>query len=321
MSATSFAQEENDDSGPTPPERPIEFGGTATNIIEGTDDEFLVEPPRDYGGITTPQPVILSARMLENGPIITDGIVWRIYNSRPDETGELSLVAKSDDATASFAIPPGEYILHMAYGVAQTSDTLYVEPGPNSRTMTFEIGALQLTSQISGNFDIDPSLLTFDVYEDTPNGRLNVVQGLNPNELVHLNAGVYSIVSKFGNINAEARSELRVDAGQITEATLYQRAADIHLRLVSELGGEAIADVDWKVTDASGTQLYTSTGAFPSLVLAEGEYIVIAKLGDRVFKKNFSVSPTSQQSVEILTTANEIVQDPPTEPAETTPKP
>jgi hypothetical protein len=292
---------------PTPPERPVAFGGTGE---DGTDPDVVIDgaeldegqPDRpDFSGVTEPQPVTLSARISDDGEFIPEGLVWRVFDSRVDASGELAMVAKSEEATATFSLPPGEYMLHVAYGRAQASDTIFVEPGPNNRTIVFEIGALKLNAMISGDVAIPQSLLQFDIFSDGPNGRITVAENVPPNELIHLNAGIYSIVSRYGPINAVIRSELRVESGQITEATLYHKAAPVSLKLVSEEGGEAIADVEWTIKSNGGDTIFTDIGAFPSTVLAEGEYLALAKLGDQVYNREFEVTPGGLREVEILT--------------------
>lgn len=308
-----------DAAAPVPPPRPAHLGGTAAET-----DEFAIENPFDdeipdgividggefeedidtrppFSGITDPQPVTLSARISEDGPFIPDGLVWRIFDSRVDAQGELAMVAKSEEATAALSLPPGEYMLHVAFGRAQATDTIFIEPGPNNRTIIFEIGALKLDALISGDIAIPPGMLRFDILTDGPNGRVTLAENVPPGELVHLNAGVYSIVSRFGPVNAVIRSELRVEPGQITEATLYHKAAQVTLKLVSEEGGEAIADVEWTIKTSGGETIFTDIGAFPATVLAEGEYLALAKLGGNVYNREFEIRPGSAREVEILT--------------------
>lgn len=296
---------------PVPPPRPTEFGGAPADdsddaigpdvVIDGTELDAGPEIRPDFSGITDPQPVTLSARLTDDGPFIPDGLVWRVFDTRTDETGELALVAKSEEATASLSLPPGEYIMHVAYGRAQASDTLFVEPGPNTHTIVFEVGGLRLSAMISGDVPIPDDLLRFDIYSDGPNGRMTIAENVASGELIHLNAGIYSIVSRFGPINAVVRSELRVEPGQVTEATLYHKAAQVALRLVSEEGGEAIADVEWTVKTPQGETIFSDIGAFPSTVLAEGDYLALAKLGDNVYNREFEVVAGSAREVEILT--------------------
>src|SRR5690606_37389849 len=132
-------------------------------------------------------------------------------------------------------------------------------------------------------------------------GHMTIAEDLRHDELIHVNAGIYSVVSEFGPINAVARAEIRVEPGEITQATLYHRAAQVNLKLVSEEGGEAIADVEWTIKTTSGDTIFSEIGAFPSTVLAEGDYLVLAKLGDNVYNREFQVIPGAPREIEILT--------------------
>ncbi len=289
---------------PVPPPRPAAFGGDAPDNPgqAGNDIDAGPDARPSFSNITDPQPVTLSARLSDDGPFIPDGLVWRVFDTRTDASGELALVAKSEDATATLSLPPGEYIMHVAYGRAQASDTLFVEPGPNTHSIVFEVGGLRLNAMVSGDIPVPDTMLSFDVYSDSPDGRITVAENIGPGELIQLNAGIYSIVSRYGPINAVVRSELRVEPGQITEATLYHKAAQVNLRLVSEQGGEAIADVEWTVKTTGGDTIFTDIGAFPTTVLAEGDYLALAKLGDNVYNREFEVTPGRIRDVEILTT-------------------
>jgi hypothetical protein len=103
-------------------------------------------------------------------------------------------------------------------------------------------------------------------------------------------------------VNAVVKADLRVEPGQLTDATLYHRAAQTSFKLVSESGGEAIADVDWTVKTTDGATVFSDTGAFPSTVLQEGDYLVFAKRGDTVFNREFEVQPGQPREIEVLTT-------------------
>ena len=101
---------------------------------------------------------------------------------------------------------------------------------------------------------------------------------------------------------APAAAEERVCRGELTDVTLYHRAAQVSFKLVSEAGGEAIADIDWTIKTADGATVFTNTGAFPSTVLQEGNYLVLAKRGDTVFNREFAVQPGQPREIEVLTT-------------------
>lgn len=250
----------------------------------------------------TPQPVLLNARITAEGALIPDGLVWRIFDTRPDENGELALVAKSDLGAPRLELPPGDYVVHLAYGRAQVSEPLDVSTGENEKTFVLDAGALRLNSAITGDIPIAGGLLKFDIYTaGEENDRALVAQGVLPNEIVTLNTGIYHIVSHFGVVNALVRADLRVEAGQLTDATLYHHASEISFKLVSEPGGEAIADVEWTVKTPNGATIFSDLGAFPSTVLAEGDYLVFAKMGTQVYNREFQVQPGSAREIEVLT--------------------
>lgn len=249
-----------------------------------------------------PQAVTISARITEDGPLIPDGLIWRVFSTQADENGDLPMVARSEDAVAQLSLAPGEYIVHAAYGLSQVSDTLTVEPQGGQKNVILDAGALRLTSAISGDFPITPGQIKFDIFTSgLSEDRVPVKLNAAPEEVIYLNAGVYNVVSRWGNVNATVRADLRVEPGQVTEATLYHKAAQITLKLVSSEGGEAIADVDWLVYDSDGAEIFSDFGAFPTAILAEGDYAAVARLGENVYNRDFQVLPGPPREVEVLT--------------------
>lgn len=248
------------------------------------------------------QPVTLTAQITERGMNIPEGLVWRVFDTRTDASGELALAAKSEDAIARLELAPGEYVVHVAYGRAQASDTLEVVEGTNSKSIVLDAGAMRLNAAVTGDVTIPINLLRFDVFTaGNESDRTLVAQGLSANDIVTLNAGTYHVVSYFGEVNAVVRADLRVEPGQMTEATLYHRASQVTFKLVTVAGGEAIADVEWTVKTAGGTTVYSDIGAFPATVLAEGDYLVLAKRGETVYNREFEVRPGPGSEIEVLT--------------------
>jgi hypothetical protein len=250
-----------------------------------------------------PQPVTLTAMVTDGGQAIGEGLVWRIFSTRTDSAGQLELAAKSDRAVANVELSPGNYVVHVAYGRAQASDTIVVAEGSNSKNIVLEAGGLRLNAAVTGDVAIPINLLGFDVFTAGGAGadQAIVAQGIGANDILTVNAGTYHIVSYFGDVNAVVRADLRVEPGQLTDATLYHRAAQTSFKLVSEAGGEAIADVDWTVKTSDGETIFTETGAFPSTVLQEGDYLVLAKRGETVFNREFEVQPGQPREIEVLT--------------------
>ena len=83
--------------------------------------------------------------------------------------------------------------------------------------------------------------------------------------------------------------------------TPYQKAAQVSFKLVTQSGGEAIADVDWSVKSRTGSQVFAQTGSYPSIVLEAGDYTVSAKRAGKVYSKDFSVAPGKQMDIDVVT--------------------
>jgi hypothetical protein len=291
-----------DNMPPLPRPRPDHEAGSSVSTETGDPDTETDATDAITALTTVPQPVHLSALVTESGAAIPEGLVWRVFDTRTDTSGQLALVAKSDDASAELSLPPGEYVVHVAYGRAQASDSLTVSEGDNTKTIVLDAGALRLNAAITGEIAVPIDLVRFDIFDGSSESDGAVVaQAVTPNDIVTLNAGTYHVVSYFGDINAVVRADLRVEPGQLTDATLYHKAAQVAFKLVSEAGGEAIADVEWTVKTAEGTTVFSDLGAFPSTVLSEGDYLVLAKRGETVFSRAFEVLPGPAREIEVLT--------------------
>ncbi len=70
-------------------------------------------------------------------------------------------------------------------------------------------------------------------------------------------------------------------------------------------GGEALANTEWAVVTPAGEPVIESVGAFPSVVLAAGEYTAIAKHDERIFERTFTVEPGLNRDVEVLLAVEE----------------
>jgi hypothetical protein len=117
---------------------------------------------------------------------------------------------------------------------------------------------------------------------------------------MRLNAGIYRIVSTYGDANAVVEADVTVEAGKLTEATILHSAARATFKLVTRLGGEALPDTEWTVQTPEGQVVKHSVGALPTHILAPGTYTVIAKSGARAFKRDFTLANGEIAQVEVL---------------------
>jgi hypothetical protein len=115
-----------------------------------------------------------------------------------------------------------------------------------------------------------------------------------------LNAGIYHVVSIYGDANAIVRADVNVEAGKLTEATVSHTGARVTFKLVTRTGGEAQADAQWGVFNAQGEPVKESVGALPTHILAPGAYVVTAKHSGRSFRRDFTVRAGETTQVEVV---------------------
>lgn len=267
-------------------------------------------PPSQIGPIPAGQAgLALSARFGRDMPAITGGLVWRIYSSKPDRTGSFRLIREDKGATPAFTLPPGGYVIHVGFGFASATKAVQLRAGETERE-TFEMpaGGLRIEGRV-GEARIPPGQIAFDVYQGSqfePGDRRPIAQSVMTGDLVLMPEGTYHIVSNYGDANSVVRSDIRVQAGKLTDAIVTHRAAVITLKLVNEPGGEAIADTHWSVLTPGGDVIKESIGAFPRVILAEGTYRVVARNQNTqsrngYFEREFKVTTGVDGEVEVLT--------------------
>nr|WP_226951221.1 hypothetical protein [Rhizobium terrae] len=249
--------------------------------------------------------VIFDARLTKDGEVMQEGLVWRVFSPLAGEDGKLPLVASSEGGSAAFQLAPGDYFVNCAFGRAGVTKKLTIpEKGSVAKqTLVLDAGGFVLNAVAGSDQRIPPNQLSFSVYsaEARDNGdRALVMADVKPNTVVRLNAGTYHIVSEYGDVNAVVRADIQVEAGKLTQAVLQHRAAQITLKLVSQPGGEAIADTAWSVLTAAGDVVNESVSAFSTMVLAEGEYLAVARNKNKIYQRQFSVKSGRNTEVEVL---------------------
>ncbi len=249
--------------------------------------------------------VRLSARLTEDTPEISRGLVWRVFKPVAGKDGKLPLVASAQGGTSVFTLEPGSYLVHASFGRAGATKRITIGRDARSEKLVLDAGGLKLDAVLAGGVRIPPEKLSFSIYDaqaDVNGDRALIVPDVKPRTVVRLNSGTYHVVSTYGSANAIIRSDIRVEAGKLTEATVEHRAAELTLKLVRDQGGEAIADTSWSILTSSGDPIRESVGAFASMVLAEGDYTVVAKNRDRIYQRDFTVEGGQNQDVEVLAT-------------------
>jgi hypothetical protein len=271
-------------------------GSAAIAQAPATPAPDAAQPPAPPEGAV----VSLSAVFAGDPKPIRSGLVWRVFDDKGD-AGQPAVVARSTEAAPNLSLPPGAYIVHAAYGFAGATKRLTVQGGAVAERLTISAGALKLSGVI-GDAPIPPNRVSFSVFVPVGNnveGRL-IRGNVKAGEIIRLPEGMYHVVSTYGESNAIMRADLKVDTGRVTEAALNHRAATLTLKLVAAAGGESFAGTAFSVLTPGGDVIREVIGAFPSVTLAEGDYVVIARQGAQVYTREFHVDSGFDRDVEVL---------------------
>ena len=170
-------------------------------------------------------------------------------------------------------------------------------------------GALKI-SGLLGDAPIPPARLSIQVFlpdRNDPEAKL-ILPNLKANEAECVPEGAYHVVSRLMDgtpgsstqTNSTIYGDLHVQAGKLTSGVLRHRAATMTLKLVNAVGGEALANTSFSILTPGGDVIREMIGAFPSLVLAEGEYVAIARHDNKTYQATFKVISNQDRDVDVI---------------------
>jgi hypothetical protein len=257
----------------------------------------------------------LSAVLTAEMPPLRSGLKWRVFDERAETDGSHRLVAESSDPSPTLTLPNGAYIVHAAVGLAGTLKRVAIAGQPVSERLVMNAGALRIVCML-GDQPINPAKLAISIYvPERGNSEAKLIlANAKAGDVIGLPDGTYHVVSTLldttgvGSLaqngvanatNSVVNADLRVQAGKLTDSTLRHRAAVMTLKLVNGPGGEALANTAFTILTPGGDVIRELIGAFPSLVLAEGEYVAIARHDNKTYQAGFKVQSTLDRDVEV----------------------
>jgi hypothetical protein len=270
-----------------------------------TQPSVAAVPPviAPQGAVAPGQGVLaLTARYGKDLPVISSGLVWRVFSDRPDEAGTFKLVREDRGATPNIVLPPGGYVVHVTFGMVSAVRAVTLKSETDRESFLLPAGGLRIEGRV-GASKIPQNQISFAIYKGSQfeiGERASLLPNVAAGDVALLPEGTYYIVSNYGDANSVVRSDIRVQAGKLTDVTVTHRAAVITLKLVGDRGGEALANTAWSVITPGGDVIKESIGAFPRVVLAEGEYRAIAKNEGKVFERPFNVVNGVDGEIEVI---------------------
>jgi hypothetical protein len=295
---------------PTPP-------ASIPNVPPSGPPVRLAPPPALAPQTSTPPPaqsgsqipagqaaLTLSARFgRESAQQIANGLVWRVYPARADSMRAPRPVKEDKSPSPTFVLPTGDYVVHVTFGLASAMKTVSLRSETMRETFELPAGGIRLEGRVA-DARIPNNQVAFEIYRGSQfdtGERPPVASKVAPGDVVILPEGTYYIVSNYGDSNAVVRSDIRVQTAKLTDVVISHRAAAITLKLVAGRGGEAMANTEWTVLTPGGDVIKETTGAFPRVVLAEGEYRAIARNENKTFERGFKVTTGVDSEIEVLT--------------------
>jgi hypothetical protein len=260
--------------------------------------------------------VHLSALLGQASAPLLAGLHWRIYNERADNDGTHVLVAESSVAEPALALSPGDYVVHLAFGLASATKRITVGNDERSERLTLNAGGLRIVGA-RGDAPIDVNRLSLAIYvpeRNNPEAKL-VYSRAKAGDILGLPEGAYHIVSTYLDsaaagkavgasnaivTNSIVSADIKVPSGKVLDVTLRHRYATLTLKLVNAAGAEALANTNFTILTPGGDLIRELIGAFPSLVLAEGEYVVIARHDSKTYQSTFEVQSGLDRDVEVI---------------------
>jgi hypothetical protein len=242
----------------------------------------------------------LTARFGRDLPPINGGLHWRVF--RVEQNGTPRLVKEDKTPAPTFALPEGAYVVSAAFGLASATKVIQMRSESVKEVFEVPAGGLRIEGRV-GDARIPHGQITFELYKGSqfePGDKRPIATAIVTGDVMLVPEGTYYIVSNYGDANSTVRSDIRVQVGKLTDTIVNHRAAIITLKLVNDRGGEARANTQWSVLTPGGDVIKESIGAFPRVILAEGEYRAIARNDNRAYEGAFRVLNGVDSEVEVI---------------------
>jgi hypothetical protein len=248
--------------------------------------------------------VTLSAILSDDGQSIDQGLVWHIFRDRAGPDGKMPLVKQAREAVPRLLLEPGDYLINAAFGRATLTRKISVVAGaPVAEKFNLNAGGLKVKALLANGEAAPDRSVTYDILNeerDQSGNRVKVIAAAKPGLIIRLNAGVYQVVSTYGDANARVRAEVAVEPGKLSEVALSHTGTKVTFKLVGREGGEALADVAWSIIDTKAETVKETVGALPTHILAAGRYAVLAKHQGKTYRAEFQAKPGEQVVVEVI---------------------
>ena len=175
--------------------------------------------------------VSIDLMLAEGGALVQQDAVWRIFSDTADALGEPILLHHIQAPALDITLPYGTYIIHAAYGLASVHKTIIIARDDYIDNFILNAGGLKVSIDHAIKNSFVAEKAKYNIYPLSDLTQLvenqepaAIVTDVPNGGIVRLNAGVYRIVSKYGDANAIIEAEVRVESGKLMEAAMTHRS-------------------------------------------------------------------------------------------------
>lgn len=265
-------------------------------------------PPADGRGVRKSDGALgqvkLEALLTDDGQSIDQGIAWHVFAEKAEPDGKRRLLRTIKEARPIAQLPVGTYMVTASFGRAHLTRRITIGAGEaKSEPFVLNAGGLRVAATLQKGDAAQDRLVSYDILSDERDQsgqRQKIMSQAKPGLIIRLNAGLYHIVSTYGDANARLHADVAVEAGKLTEISVAHAGARVTLKLVTRAGGDALADAQWSIANAQGEVIKTTAGALPAHILAPGSYTVTASYSGRTYRREFKVQAGDVTHVELV---------------------
>ena len=301
--ATTGAISSDDATGQRPPAK-INLGNRPIpRLPDEVRPTFLInEEPTDVGD----EGLQLRGQITSATATITRPIDWAAYKVEDAKTDRWRKIASVETAEASISLPPGQYVVRASYGAARAAKVLVVKPGKRiDATFILNAGGLRILPGLAF-LDVPKGIAAkhwvFGASANEKGKRRLFAQSSAIGEVVRLNAGTYTLVSRFGSANAVVETNITIRPGTLTEVEINHKVGIVSFRLnappKNASGDNAIK---WQLVDAKGNIIVRADGKEMVQILAPGSYRIMVEHLGKSYTSEFMVEIGETKAVEIAT--------------------
>ena len=243
-----------------------------------------------------PPNVRLQARLTALGPMLTEGIGWRVLKAKPNgPVTEGAIVWSGGGAEPSFYLAPGRYYVEATFGLARKGQDIEIPAeGMVERTVALDAGTILARGfAMAGGKPLDNMFYALRVADDVGRPDGEVGRSSLSQATFHVSAGKYRLSMQHGLANTEI--PVVVAAGQEVKAEGVLNSGHIKLTATANAGGPILDNAVFFVYAEDNTgnarELARSELAEAEFDLPAGHYRVAALWGLARVEQQITVKP------------------------------